>query len=220
MSSQMSAVANTDPQTTILVVDDSRTVRAGLSKILRKQFAVIEAVDGEDGWIKLQENPEIQLIVSDIMMPNLDGYGLICRIRGSDSEHMKKIPIIVVTSAEDEVFRERAHACGANNFIVKPAKAADLLERVNFHTEAHLNDNPVTAPQMAIYEDRIESATIEAPTIEAALESLLSDETGSVEPYAAELALKVLPLLEYCNETLDLDVGSDIIAIKNKLNSL
>jgi PleD family two-component response regulator len=216
----MSAILKPVDQTTLLIVDDSRTVRAGLSIILRKYFNVIEAVDGEDGWAKLQENQNIKLVVSDIMMPNLDGYGLICRIRGSDSDRLKKIPIIVVTSAEDEVFRERAHACGANNFIVKPAKAEDLLERVNFHTEAHLDDKLVTAPQMAIYEDRIENAVIEAPNVEVALEILLGEDTGFLEPYAADLALKVLPLLQYCNETFNLSAESDIIAIKNKLLSL
>lgn len=216
----MSACANTVTKTTILVVDDSRTVRAGLSKILKRDFEVIEAVDGEDGWAKLQEIPNIKLVVSDIMMPNLDGYGLICRIRASDSEWQKKLPIIVVTSAEDEVFRERAHACGANNFIVKPARAADLLERVHFHTETHLGDNPVTAPQMAQYEDRIESAVIESPSIDDALDILLSEDSSALAPYAAELMRNVLPLLEYCNETLKLSADDDLDAIKEKLDSL
>ena len=214
----MQTAANIDSKTTILIVDDSRTVRAGLSKILSKHFSIIEAVDGEDGWIKLQENDDIHLIVTDIMMPKLVGYGLICRVRGADSDHFKKIPIIVVTSAEDEISRERAHACGANNFIVKPAKETDLLERVNFHTESYLG-NPVTAPDMAQYEDRIENTVIEAPDIEEALDMLLSEEPGALFPYAAELALKVLPLLEFCNDTLELDAKKELELIRKKLNS-
>lgn len=216
----MQTAQKIESKSTILIVDDSRTVRAGLSKVLSRQFSVIEAVDGEDGWDKLRENHDIQLVVTDIMMPKLDGYGLICRIRGADPDHLKKIPIIVVTSAEDEISRERAHACGANNFIVKPAKASDLLERVNFHTEANLNNSNIVAPDMAQYEDRIESAIIEAPDIEEALDMLLSEEAAALLPYAAELAVKVLPLLEYCNKTFELSVEDELDAIKSQLKSI
>jgi DNA-binding response OmpR family regulator len=130
------------------------------------------------------------------------------------------IPIIVVTSAEDEISRERAHACGANNFIVKPARPEDLIERVNFHTEANLAGKQITAPQMAQYEDLIESAVIETPTIESALDMLTKNNTGSLTPYAAELALKVIPLLEYCNNTFELSVDNDIDSLKKKLSSI
>lgn len=212
---------STKPEKTpILIVDDSRTVRAGLSKVLSPTFSIIEAEDGEDGWKKLQVNGSIKLVITDIMMPQLDGYGLICRIRGADAERLQKLPIIVVTSAEDEVSRERAHACGANNFIVKPAKPSDLLERVNFHTEEHLNGDPQTAPQMAQYESEIESAVIETPDLDTALDSLKKGETGSLAPYAIELALQVVPLLEYCNKTFDMAADADIEAIRNKLQSI
>ena len=216
----MQTAQNIDSKTTILVVDDSRTVRAGLSKVLSRQFTVIEAVDGEDGWDKLKDNGDIKLVVTDIMMPKLDGYGLICRIRGADPEQIKDIPIIVVTSAEDELSRERAHACGANNFIVKPARSTDLLERVNFHTEANLNNSNIVSPDMAQYEDRIESAVIETPTVEEALDILLSEESAALLPYAAELALKVLPLLEYCNQKFEMSADDDIETIKDKLKSI
>ena len=216
----MQTAQNIESKTTILVVDDSRTVRAGLSKVLSRQFTVIEAVDGEDGWDKLKDNDDIKLVVTDIMMPKLDGYGLICRIRGADPEQIKDIPIIVVTSAEDELSRERAHACGANNFIVKPARSTDLLERVNFHTEANLNNSHIVSPDMAQYEDRIESAVIETPTVEEALDILLSEESAALLPYAAELALKVLPLLEYCNQKFEMSADDDIETIKDKLKSI
>jgi len=209
-----------DGKIPILIVDDSRTVRASLSKTLSSKFAIVEAEDGEDGWKKLQVNAAIKLVITDIMMPQLDGYGLICRIRGAESDRLKMMPIIVVTSAEDEISRERAHACGADNFIVKPARAEDLIERVNFHTEANLAGKHVTAPQMAQYETQIESAVIETPTIEAALEMLAHENTVSVSPYAAELALKVLPLLEFCNDSFNLDVKDEIESLKNKLQSI
>jgi CheY-like chemotaxis protein len=210
----------TSQKTPILIVDDSRTVRAGLSKVLSPKFFVIEAEDGEDGWRKLQVDGSIKLVITDIMMPQLDGYGLICRIRGADKEQLQKLPIIVVTSAEDQISRERAHACGANNFIVKPAKPSDLIERVNFHTEEHLNGEPVTAPQMAYYESEIESAIIETPDVDTALKTLKSGETGSIAPYAVDLALQVLPLLEFCNEKFEMAAEENILALRKKLQSI
>ena len=216
----MSAADNSSAKTSILLVDDSRTVRAGLSKILNQTYTIIEADNGEAGWQKLQDNNAIKLVITDIMMPKLDGYGLICRIRGAEQDRMSKLPIIVVTSAEDEISRERAHACGANNFIVKPASAQDLLERVNFHTEKHLSGDPATAPQMAQYESQIENTVIEAPTLDLAIDILENGETGGLKPYAVELAIKILPLLKYCNGTFDMDVFSEIQTLEDKLKAL
>lgn len=216
----MSTTSETTGNKTILIVDDSRTVRASLSKILTPKFSIIEAEDGEAGWNQLQSDAPIKLVITDIMMPKLDGYGLICRIRGADADRLQKIPIIVVTSAEDELSRERAHACGANNFIVKPVKPEDLLERVNFHTEANLSGRSTTAPQMAQYESLIETAVIEAPGIEKALEIIDTGDTGSLAPYAVDIALKVIPLLEYCNENFAMAADREISALKKKLQSL
>lgn len=216
----MQAARAISEKTPILIVDDSRTVRAGLSRVLSPKFSVIEAEDGEDGWRKLQSDGSIKLVITDIMMPHLDGYGLICRIRGAEQEQLQKLPIIVVTSAEDQISRERAHACGANNFIVKPAKPSDLIERVNFHTEEHLNGEPITSPLMADYESEIESAVIETPDVDTALEILKNGETGSIAPYAIDLALKVIPLFEYCNEKFEIAAEEEILKLKKKLQSI
>ena len=204
----------------ILVVDDSKTVRASLKKTLQDHYKVTEAVDGEDGWEKLQQNSDVLLVITDIMMPNLDGYGLICRIRGSDSLVNKKLPIIVVTSAEDDLTRERAHACGANNFIVKPVESSDLLERVNFHTEANLRGQLVDGDQMAKYDTNIENAVISAPDLSAALQLLNNGESGAVKPYAGDLAVQMIPLLEYFNATLQLELDEEINSYKDKLQAM
>jgi CheY-like chemotaxis protein len=216
----MSAILETSLKTPILVIDDSRTVRVSLSKILNSKFNIIEAEDGEAGWKILQADTSIKLVITDIMMPKLDGYGLICRIRGSDTDRLQKIPIIVVTSAEDDLSRERAHACGANNFIVKPVKADDLLKRVNFHTEANLSGGSIPEPQIAEFESHIETAVIEAPDVERALEILDSGKTANLAPYAVDIALKILPLLEFCDETFTMGTSKEIQILKKKLQSI
>ena len=104
---------------TVLVVDDSRVVRHAINKILSPEFSIVEAGDGMDGWQSAQKNPGVDLVISDIQMPELDGYGMICKIRAADNPGLREVPIIVITGAEDETTRERAYACGANDFIQK-----------------------------------------------------------------------------------------------------
>lgn len=209
-------MSDSNKRTSVLIVDDSRTVRAALNLILRDHYDVIQAEDGEDGWEKLTQNPGVSMLISDIMMPILDGYGLICRIRASDNPAVRELPIVVITSAEDDITRERAHACGANDFIVKPVESSDLLERVNFHTEAKLGKESAQ-PQPVQQFEAVETTVIETPDINSALEIIRGARKGSVEPYAIDLCLEIIPLLEYCDTTFGLDLFDEIEKIKSKL---
>ena len=120
------AEAETD-KTTLLVVDDSRLMRVAARKILRNDFNIIEASDGEDAWQALQQHPEIALVMSDLSMPRLDGLGLLKRIRESD---FSKLPVIIVTGAEDDDgSKKTALTAGASDFITKPFESVQLLAR-------------------------------------------------------------------------------------------
>jgi len=211
-------MSDNQQRTRVMVVDDSRTVRAALNKILRNDFEVIQAADGEECWEMLVENPGVSMLISDIMMPRLDGYGLICRIRASESAAIRELPIVVITSSEDEITRERAHACGANDFIVKPVESSDLLERVNFHTEAKL-DGSYSPPQKLPQFEEVVTTVIETPDVNTALEIIRGAKGGTVDPYAIDLCIEVLPLLEYCDTTFGLDLFDEIETIKRKLQN-
>ena len=110
----------------VLVADDSRLIRKTIIKMLGDQYDVIECVDGVAAWAQIQHNAAIDIAITDIDMPNMDGYGLLCRVRASDAERLQNIPMIVITGAEDEITKERAYACGANDFILKPINADQL----------------------------------------------------------------------------------------------
>ena len=196
---------------TVLVVDDSRTVRASINKTLCSNYNIVQAEDGEDAWNKLLELQEVSMVITDIMMPKLDGYGLICRIRAATQPEIINLPIIVITGSEDAITRERAHVCGANDFIVKPVDAADLMERANFHTEAKLSGKQSMIDTSAFSE--IESTVIEAPDINTTLEIIRGAKEGVIEAYALDLAIEVLPLLEYCNNTYDMNLDKEIALI-------
>jgi diguanylate cyclase (GGDEF)-like protein len=115
---------------TVLVVDDSRLMRLAARKILKNDFEILEAEDGEVAWDKLQDNNEITLVMSDLSMPNLDGLGLLKKIRESSQPELKELPVIIVTGAEDDDgSKKTAFSAGASDFITKPFESVQLLAR-------------------------------------------------------------------------------------------
>ena len=117
----------------ILIIDDSRLVRIKLTNVLQDEFSIDEAEDGEDGWETLLADDKIQVVLTDAGMPNLDGWGLIERIRAHNDARIKEIPIIMITAAEDEESRQRALGLGATDFVTKPFDKAQLVARVRTH---------------------------------------------------------------------------------------
>ena len=135
------AVGSAD-KTRVLVIDDSRVMRHAVNRVLNQEFDILEAEDGEAGWEKLVSDQSVQVIISDVQMPRLDGYSMICRIRAADLSRIAGIPIIVMTGADDDITRERAFACGANDFITKPIDSMQLLSCVRNHalSDQHSTD--------------------------------------------------------------------------------
>lgn len=118
----------------ILVVDDSRVIRRAAVKILQKDFDVVEAEDGEAAWHELQKNPKISAVFSDLGMPNMDGFQLLETIRNADDEALAKIPVIIITGAEEtDGTKEKVLALGATDFITKPFDSVSLKSRASAH---------------------------------------------------------------------------------------
>lgn len=113
---------------TILTVDDSRTMRDMLKMALSNAgFRVVQAEDGMDGLQVLQqETPRV--IITDINMPKLDGFGFIERVR--TNEKHRGVPILVLTTESDAAKKARARSAGATGWIVKPFDAVKLVEAV------------------------------------------------------------------------------------------
>ncbi|MCO6411664.1 MAG: diguanylate cyclase [Thiogranum sp.] len=139
---------------TILVVDDSRLMRVAARKILRDDFEILEAEDGEVAWDKLQEAQEVTLVMSDLSMPNLDGLGLLKKIRESSHAHLQDLPVIIVTGAEDDDgSKKTALAAGASDFITKPFESVQLLARAKAqarqqHTQQALQSTQASHQQL------------------------------------------------------------------------
>jgi len=127
-----------DNKPTILVVDDSRLMRVAARKILKNDFDILEAEDGEAAWESLQDNRHIALVMSDLSMPNLDGLGLLERIRCAEQDDLKQLPVIIVTGAEDDDgSKQTALGAGASDFITKPFESVQLLARAQAQVRQH-----------------------------------------------------------------------------------
>jgi two-component system chemotaxis response regulator CheY len=109
---------------TILTVDDSASVRQMVKfTLVDAGYAVIEAVDGQDALTKLS-NP-VNLVITDLNMPNLDGIGLIRSLRANPA--CKGIPILMLTTESQESRKREGKAAGATGWIVKPFTTQQLL---------------------------------------------------------------------------------------------
>jgi two-component system chemotaxis response regulator CheY len=109
----------------ILAIDDSRTIRTLLTVALENAgFRVTTAVDGVDGVNKFQE-AEADLVITDVNMPNKDGFGVIEDIR--QGEVNRAVPVLVLTTESGAALKERARDAGATGWIVKPFDDASLV---------------------------------------------------------------------------------------------
>lgn len=112
----------------ILTVDDSASMRALLRHALcANGFDVVQAEDGMAAleWLALNE---VDLVITDINMPRLDGFGLIERLRGG-TRHRDR-PILVLTTESSDEKKARARAAGATGWIVKPFDPEKLVAAV------------------------------------------------------------------------------------------
>jgi two-component system, chemotaxis family, chemotaxis protein CheY len=114
---------------TALVVEDSPTMRQLIVFALRRirGLDVLEADDGVDALRKLAAT-KLDIILTDINMPIMDGLKLVKRVRSDET--LKNIPIIIITTEGAEEDRQRALALGANAYITKPIQAPQVIAKV------------------------------------------------------------------------------------------
>lgn len=112
----------------VLVVDDSRLVRATILKHLKGVFDYVEAADGEAAWEQIVLDPSIRVVISDLTMPKLDGYRLLEKIRQSTAPRIRRLPVVIISGDEQEA--AKAAALGASEFITKGVSTVELLSRL------------------------------------------------------------------------------------------
>jgi two-component system, chemotaxis family, chemotaxis protein CheY len=115
-------------QKTILIADDSASVRDLVSITLEEAgYNVLSGIDGSDA-LKHLNGADIDLVITDLHMPNMDGISLIKEIRGK--EHYQYTPILLLTTESSSAKKQEAKEAGATGWIIKPFVQEKLLEVV------------------------------------------------------------------------------------------
>lgn len=114
----------------VLVVDDEPHIgRIIKTKLEHGPFRVTLAYDGQQALDALQRHDDVALIVLDLMMPHLDGLGVLRRMR--EVERWQRVPVVVLTAVGEEQYQREALGLGASEFLTKPFSPKKLFQRVS-----------------------------------------------------------------------------------------
>lgn len=128
----------------ILIVDDSVTIRLTIELILKREHETITAVNGQDA-LEILDRRRIDLIVTDIQMPVMDGYELLQHIRSDERYH--QYPVIMLSQSSNPADPGLAKKHGANRFLSKPVRSDELLKVVrDIVKEDAASTKPVLPP--------------------------------------------------------------------------
>jgi PAS domain S-box-containing protein len=120
------------PRARILIADDNQDMRGYVRSLLEREYTVETCADGQDALEAVRRNPP-DLLLSDVMMPRLDGFALLKTIRAEDA--IRHVPVILLSARAGEEARIEGLEAGADDYLVKPFSANDLLARVRSHIE-------------------------------------------------------------------------------------
>ena len=117
----------------ILVVDDDTTLRTALTRYLEKRgYQVQDAASGLEAFKTFEKDPA-DLIVSDVLMPEMDGYEFCRRLRATRSGQL--VPFIFLSSKSDVDDRVQGHSIGADDYLIKPFEPKELLAKIEAQLE-------------------------------------------------------------------------------------
>jgi signal transduction histidine kinase/DNA-binding response OmpR family regulator len=120
------------PRPLVLVVDDNADMRSYLRGVLGVQFTVEAVCDGRAA-LEAARRARPDLVLTDVMMPNLDGFGLLQALRAD--ERTRAIPVVMLSARAGEESRIEGLQAGADDYLVKPFSARELIARVRTHLE-------------------------------------------------------------------------------------
>jgi PAS domain S-box-containing protein len=124
--------SSADPDATVLVVDDNSDIRKLITRVLSPHWRVLQAADGAEGLeIALAERPE--LVLTDVMMPRLDGFGLLTLLRANP--RTASVPVVFLSARAGEEAAVGGLAAGADDYLPKPFSTGELVARVRSNLE-------------------------------------------------------------------------------------
>jgi len=201
----------------LLVVEDSPTTMAVIAKHLAGHFDFISAKNGEEAWQLLQNDPKIELVITDINMPKLSGFELLERIRQSENKQISELPVFIMTTNDDSKEKDEALLKGANDFITKPINPLVLRARVNVHHKVSTVIRQQQAPS-AKDQDKGTDLLTDLNTKERLIELAESKVTESLE-HGNPLTLLLIEIENFkaIDEAHGLQAGESVLANVAKL---
>ena len=204
----------TDALPLLLLVEDSQTTTVLLTKYLSGSYRLVHAKDGAQAWEMLEKNPEISLVITDINMPNMTGHQLLVKIRKSDGDHHRNLPVIVMTTAEDNVDRNLAFLNGANDFITKPIDEMELVARVNVHYRLAKTIRELESSKKALAEQATTDSLTKLKNRRAFFENG-ARALAMARRYMSDLSVILLDIdyFKKINDTYGHSVGDDALVV-------
>ncbi|WP_443945299.1 two-component system response regulator [Pedobacter sp. AW1-32] len=121
-------------QKLILIIDDDNRNIFALKAVLKaKGFSCLSAISAQEGFSIIQQNPEVSIVLMDMMMPDMDGYQAIATMK--KSALMQNIPVLAVTAQAMVGDRERCLSAGASGYVSKPINVDELLTQIENFTQ-------------------------------------------------------------------------------------
>lgn len=126
----------------ILIAEDEEDIRQLVTLHLTKEgYEVFEASNGVEA-LEIFTREKIDLIILDIMMPEMDGFSLLQRIR-----KRSKVPVIMLTARTEEADKILGLGLGADDYVIKPFSVIELISRVNAQLRRYMEYNPMKVPE-------------------------------------------------------------------------
>ena len=173
----------------LLIVEDNTDVRNYIKGNLEKEFRILEAINGEDGFKKAIDHiPD--LIISDVMMPNMDGFEMCDKIK--NDEKTSHIPVIMLTAKATSKDKIEGYETGADDYIMKPFDAQVLRARINNLIQQRIRLREHFRKEGIFEINDINVTSADKTFLKKALDIInnhISDETFSVDVFANEIAM-------------------------------
>lgn len=188
--------SSTSTHPCILLVEDNLELRALIAEQLREEgFDVSEANNGQEAWEQLSAQPDTELIISDVMMPLMDGFELCRRIKST--ENVSHIPVILLTAKTSDEDQLEGYKMGADCYLTKPFSPAVLLNRIK-----HLQEQRKATMQHFQHEDGKEVAQLTYSPIDEEIitraqklvEEHLADKNYNVDQFSSDMCASRMTL--------------------------
>ncbi len=188
---------------TILVVDDDREIVRAIALLLEAEgFRVLRAYDGMEA-LELTLEPELRLIIMDVMMPRLDGLSAVLRIR-----ERRNLPILVLSAKSEDSDKVLGLSMGADDYVSKPFHPQELVARVKSHLRRYTRLGDVNAAQGTLfvtgrlsYDPEIRTLTVDGEPVK-----LTATETKIVDLLMRNLG-RIFPAEEIYNRVWEQDTA-------------